>query len=138
MGLISIAFQPSKERVVLTGRGDLVAADITETLARLYDDSQFRTGMSTLADFRGARAAVSGDNIRTIMNFVSRNLEWRGKGNCAVVTDRQVDYGMARMAQAYMEPIGIEAMVFREMEDAERWLGAPSNEARDKLEPGGE
>ena len=119
---ISVAFEPSKERVVVTARGDLAASDIRDTAGRVYRDPQFRPGMKTLLDFRAASPDVTADNVRMIVSFVSRNIEVRGKGRCAIVTGREVDYGMARMAQTYMEPIGIEAMVFREMEDAELWL----------------
>ena len=122
MGLVSIAFLPSKKRVVVTGRGDLVASDIMDAAARVYGDPQFQCGMSTLLDVRGARPAVTADKVRTIVGFVSHNLERRGKGRCAVVTGREVDYGMARMAHVYMEAIGIKLMVFTDLEAAERWL----------------
>ena len=49
-------------------------------------------------------------------------VEARGKGSCAIVTGREVDYGMARMGQVYMDSLGIEVMVFRELEHAEQWL----------------
>ena len=146
MGLMSVAFQISKERAVVTGRGDLTASDLVEAAAQVYGDPQFRPGMSTLLDVRGACPAVTGDEVRMIVSFVSRNLEERGKGSCAIVTDRSVDYGMARMGQVLMEALGIELMVFRELEDAERWLDgkeerearAPSVEANQELQYGAE
>ena len=131
---------------MVTARGDLVASDIRDAAAQVYGDPLFRPGMNTLLDLTGARPTVTAENVRTIVSFVSRNIEVRGKGRCALVTGREVDYGIARMAQTYMEPIGIEAMVFREMEDAERWLDwkavreahAPSAEANQEPEFGGE
>jgi hypothetical protein len=121
-GVISIAFHPARERAAVTGRGDLAASDIAQAAERLYHDPQFRSGMSTLLDLRGARPAVTSGDVRTIVSFVSKNLEIRGRGRCAVVTGREVDYGMARIAQAHLEGVGIELMVFRELEAAEQWL----------------
>ena len=120
--MMSVAFQIPKERVVVTGRGDLAASDLVDAATRVYGDPQFRPGMSVLLDVRGACPAVTGNGVRMIVDFVSRNIEERGKGNCAIVTGREVDFGMARMGQVYMDSLGIEVMVFRELEHAERWL----------------
>jgi len=122
MGVISVAFPISKERVVLTGHGDLAASDIIEAAAQVYADPRFQPGMDSLLDMRGARTTVSADEVRMMVETVSRNIEVRGKGRCAVVTSREVDYGMARIALVHMELIGIELTVFRELAEAERWL----------------
>jgi hypothetical protein len=122
MGLVSTTFLASKDRVIVTVRGECLAADLLDTGDRLYDDPQFRTGMSTVLDLRGAIPAVTADNIRTIVSFISRNLERRGRGRCAVVVERDVDYGMARMGQAYLDEVGVELGVFRDLAAAERWL----------------
>ena len=146
MGLMSVAFELSKERVVVTARGDLTAGDVVDALEQLYRDPRFRPGMSMLWDVRGARLNVTGEDVRRIVAFVSKSREARGEGKSVVLTGREVDYGMARVAQVHMEAIGIELMVFREMEHAERCLDgegesevrAPSVEANQEPEFGGE
>jgi hypothetical protein len=122
MGLVSTTFLAAKDRVVVTIRGELAASDLIDAAGRVYDDSQFRTGMSTVLDLRGALPAFTADNVRTIVSFVAKSLERRGRGRCAIVVEREVDYGMGRMAQAYLDEIGVEIGVFRDLADAEGWL----------------
>jgi hypothetical protein len=122
MGAITISFPAAKGRVVVTASGELSASDITEAAARVYADPQFRAGMDSLLDIRKAQQNVSPDEVRTMVEAVARNMELRGKGRCAVVTGNDVDYGMARIARVHMELVGIELMVFRDFEEATRWL----------------
>lgn len=122
--MISIDVQSSEQRVVLTGRDDLVADDIVAALQRAYGDPQFAFGMNVLCDLRHARTDLTPGDIRRIVDFVSRHREARGPGRSAVVTSRDVDYGMARIAQVHLEPAGVELAVFRDLQEAEQWLGA--------------
>ena len=122
MGQITVAFQPSKQRFVATGRGDLVASDVTVAAAQIYGDPQFQPGMSTMWDVRGARPTVDAGQVRGVVSFVSAHVEQRGRGRCAVVTGREVDFGMARMASVFMEGIGIDLRVFRDLDGAQSWL----------------
>jgi len=122
--VISVDVQPSEQRVVLTCRDDLVSDDIVAALERVYADPQFAYGMNVLCDLRDARPDLTAGDIRRIVDFVSRNREARGAGRSAVVASRDVDYGMARIAQVYLEPLGVELAVFRDMQQAARWLGA--------------
>jgi hypothetical protein len=122
MGLISIRFVPSEQRVIVTGSGDLAVSDMMDAASRIYSDAQFERGMTMMADFSAARLMLSADNVWTVAGFVSRNLERRGKGRCAVITGRDVDYGVVRMAQAYLEDAAVELGVFRNIGDAEGWL----------------
>jgi hypothetical protein len=96
---------------------------------QLYSDPQFQPGMKVLWDARDARPDVTADDVRWIVHFVARHREARGKGRSAVVTGRDVDYGMARIAQVHLEPLPIELAVFRELEEAERWLESGSDES---------
>jgi len=122
--MISVDIQSTEQRVVLTGRDDLVADDIVAALERAYGDPQFAPGMNVLCDLRNARTDLTPGDIRRIVDFVSRHREARGLGRSAVVAGRDVDYGMARIAQVHLEPLGVELAVFRDLQEAERWLGA--------------
>jgi hypothetical protein len=122
MGSVQTRFLAAKDRVVTTICGELVASELMDTAARLYDNPQFHSGMSTVLDLRGAIPAVTAHNVRMIVSFMSKNLGRRGKGRCAIVVSREVDYGMARMAQAYLDEVGVELAVFRDLADAEHWL----------------
>jgi hypothetical protein len=124
VGVISVDIQPTEQRVVLTGRDDLVADDVVAALERAYGHPQLASGMNVLCDLRDARTDLTPRDIRRVVDFVSRHREARGGGKSAVVAGRDVDYGMARIAQVHLEPLGVELAVFRELQEAEEWLGA--------------
>jgi hypothetical protein len=119
----------SEERAVVTGRGDLELDDVVAALDQLYSDAQFQPDMKLLWDLRDARTAVTAGDVRSIVHFVSQHREARGEGKSAVVMGRDVDYGMARVAQVHLEPLGIELAVFRELEEAEQWLESGNDES---------
>jgi hypothetical protein len=122
--VISVDIRPSEQQVVLTGRDDLVADDIMAPLERIYGDPLFALGTNVLCDIRDARPDLAPGDIRRIVEFVSRHRDARGGGKSAVVASRDVDYGMARIAQVHVEPLGVELAVFRDLQEADEWLGA--------------
>jgi hypothetical protein len=124
VGVISVDIQPTEQRVVLTGREDLVADDIVAALERAYSHPQFASGMNVLCALCDARTDLTPGDIRRVVDFVSRHREARCGGKSAVVASRDVDYGMARIAQVHLEPLGVELGVFRDLQEAEEWLGA--------------
>ncbi len=122
MPTISIRIGARPRRVVVTMRGEVSPQDVTVALKTLFDESQLSAGMPVLWDLRNARISVLPKEIPGIIATISERLGTRWRGRSAVVTNRDVDYGTVRVAQAYLEDSGIELMVFRTMAEAEHWL----------------
>lgn len=110
--------------MVLTGRDDLVADDITAALEGILGDPLYAHGLNVLCDIRDARPDLTPGGVRRIVDSVGRSREAGGCGKTAIVAGRDVDYGMARIAQVHLEPLGVELAVFRDLQEAELWLGA--------------
>ena len=87
----------------------------------LYQDSAPR--LTRLWDFRDAHLELSTEEIRRVVHLLSQYPRAQVPDRIAIVTGHEVDYGMARLGQVYIEDrIGTELVVFREMEEAESWL----------------
>ena len=74
-------------------------------------------------------ADLSADEVRRIVEQLGRHedrFSARQGGKTAVVVPSDLSFGLARMAQilaeSSKEPLPFEVRVFRDMEDAERWL----------------
>lgn len=122
MAAISVWIDPSRGRATITIHGEVRKEDIVAALDTLYHEPRFQSGMSQLWDIRHGEAILSPAELTDIISFVYQHTRERGKGRSAVVTGREVDYGMARIAQVHVEEVGIELMVFRELDEAEQWL----------------
>jgi hypothetical protein len=122
--VMAVRIESSRERVVVTGRGDVSERDVVATLELMYRDPRFQPSMTKLWDLQRAHLAISSQGIHDIVHFASKRPEIAEAGRTAVVTGRDVDYGIVRVAQVHAEQmLGTELMVFRATDEAERWLG---------------
>jgi hypothetical protein len=85
----------------------------------------FRPGMNTLWDFRGAVDIhlLSTQDLHAVAAEVVERVDKRGAGRSALVMNRDVDFGMARMYEMMMDGMtALTVRVFRDMHEAESWL----------------
>jgi len=55
--------------------------------------------------------------------FIKANQEKRGKNyRVALVVSREIDFGLARMFEAYSQEFPFEIRIFKNLQDAEQWL----------------
>lgn len=111
---------PARSLVLSRGWGPLTNADLTQYLRLLADDSRFRSGFNQLCDLRDVtemRVGTSG-----IRQIVSLNPFVAGSRR-AVVVASDVAFGMARMYQILTDASPDELEVFRDLDEALRWLG---------------
>jgi hypothetical protein len=122
--VIAVRIEPSRQRVFVTASGDVSARDVVGALELMYRDPRFRSSMTKLWDLQRAHLTISSRGIHDIVSFLSERPELEGAGRTAVVTGRDADYGMVRVAEVHVEQLlGTELMVFRAADEAESWLG---------------
>lgn len=68
------------------------------------------------------------DQIRTVAEFLKPYADRIGR-RCAVVATHDAQFGLGRMGAVYAERVGVDAQVFRAMDEALAWLRAPSSAA---------
>lgn len=78
----------------------------------------------SLVDFRGcSTAGLSSDDIFELSEMIKAMDATLGGGNCAIVTSRELDYGLARMWQMMTEEhVQMDIDVFKDIDEARAWM----------------
>ncbi len=78
-----------------------------------------------LFDIRNSSENRNSDELRGIASTIYRHRHLLS-GRCAVLATDPLHYGLARMFAVFMESLGLQAMVFTKVGDAEAWLDGAS------------
>jgi hypothetical protein len=107
--------------VVLTKQwGELSDGDLRGLYDRIRSDPAFDPTFRQLCDLRAVtRITTSVETLRAL----AQTRIFQPGARRAFVVGREVDFGLARLFQAYSEVEGGTVEVFRNMLDAETWLG---------------
>ena len=93
----SLRIAPEEHLINELWEGGLSYQEMIEAWKQqLLPHPEYRTGMNVLADYRNAQSNMTGDDVRRLSSWVINHIEVR---YLAIVVDRTVDYGMARMFQ---------------------------------------
>lgn len=108
-------------RLVLTREwGELSDDDLRGLYDRIRADPAFDPSFRQLCDLRAVtRITTSIETLR----FLAQSRIFLPGAKRAFVAGREVDFGLARLFQAYSEVEGGTVEVFRKMPEAEAWLG---------------
>jgi hypothetical protein len=112
--------------ILATASGTVTNQDLTEYISSLAKDARVKPGIKELIDLRRATGAevTSGGFLSLTAFSLLQKERFRGI-KCAIVADRDLAFGLARMYEAYSksEGIPVDRKVFREFDEACRWLG---------------
>ena len=102
--------------------------DLAE-IARLVQRTDWKDAEAFLWDMRGlVQGPDTSPEIRETAAMVRRRPDpWSGS-RVAILVDRDLDYGIARMFKAYADGVDIRYRIFRDESDARAWLSG-SDEA---------
>jgi len=91
--------------------------------AELFRGPDWMNGFHLICDYREVTSFdVDAADMRKLSAQDSSFEDLLNRSRCAVVADRDVIFGMARMWEAMSEQNGLRTMVFRELDEACRWL----------------
>lgn len=119
---LSFHFEPQTGMAIVTCSGELRASDAKEGVVTLWNDPDWG-GKSAVWDFRTAQFVVTPAEIQEIADFVLSNQPATPPERVAFVTGREVDFGLARMFDAFRRDPRTDFRVFRDYEEALRWAG---------------
>ena len=110
--------------------GRITLDEVRETLRAIYNRRDFRANMHALWDLRKGELAFSASEIESLARFVSDHWKATDKTRAALVVSRDVDFGVARMYEAAASNIASsKVMVFRDVDQAQRWLASGDPES---------
>jgi hypothetical protein len=117
---IWIQIEPETGMAIATCSGILGVGDAQEGAKALWKAPGW-LGRSAVWDFREAQFDLSYSDLLTIAQFIFSNQPATPPLKIAFVTQRDVDFGMARMFEAFREDLHTEFRVFRDCEEAIYW-----------------
>jgi hypothetical protein len=100
--------------------GEVSDEDLRSLYDRIRADPAFKPSYRQLCDLRDVTRITS--SVETLRFLAQLELFAPGAKR-AIVVGREVDFGLARLFQTYSEAEGGTVEVFRNMTEAERWLG---------------
>jgi hypothetical protein len=114
----------SADVVFATAHGVITDDEILEYATRMVNDPGIDPGVDQLIDLRGIdAAAVLSDTIRRLAEIFRDYDPVPARAKLAIVASRDVLFGMARMYEVYRDRDSDSIGVFRDIEEARRWLG---------------
>ena len=118
-----VSYSLNSELLQLTAAGQYEPMDIPRQLVAALDDPACPSSVALLLDVResGVLSDRTSAQIRDVSVFLEPYAERIGR-RCAVVASRDVHFELARMGAVFCEDVGVEANVFRTMEEAVEWL----------------
>ncbi|MCX8045077.1 MAG: hypothetical protein N3B18_13240 [Desulfobacterota bacterium] len=90
----------------------------------MMEDPDFKPGADALWDLREAQIKnFSAEDLRSLVFFIAEHQAKRGAGyKVAIVAERDLLFGGARMFEAFADSLPFSCRVFRNVEDAEQWI----------------
>jgi hypothetical protein len=100
--------------------GELSDDDLRSMYDRIRKDPAFDPSYRQLSDLRAVTKMTT--SVETL-RFLAQSRIFQPGTRRAFVVGREVDFGLARLFQAYSEVEGQTVEVFRNLAEAEVWLG---------------
>ncbi len=124
---VSIEVEPETGVAIATCTGVLGPDDAREGVAALWRDPRW-SGRCAIWDFRGAKFDLSSSDVREVALFVLERQPDTPPMRVAFVTGRDVDFGVARIFEAFRDDPRTDFGVFRDYDEAFRWArGEPGD-----------
>jgi hypothetical protein len=114
-----------KRNAVLTIEASGVAdvAGVKSSVKKIAGDPSLNSGKCALCDFRKLDLSkLTGSDVQQIYDFHAPLSRKNGNTPVAVVVSRSIDFGMARMWEAFAGDVYTTHKVFYSIEEAMDWL----------------
>jgi hypothetical protein len=122
---IDFEVRPDEGLVIFTVKGGFTAEDFIAAIDEAAEEPGWRPAMDALFDMTdGVGDLLSPDALKRMARFMWNSTPKLGAGyKVAVVAKRDVDYGLTRMFQVFMNGPPFELRIFRDRGEALGWLG---------------
>ncbi|MDP1962661.1 MAG: hypothetical protein Q8K93_10730 [Reyranella sp.] len=108
--------------IVLRAKRSMDVVEIQAAFNEVVHLPGFKEGLSLVVDFRGSETLITGAETRLLADYAKR-----ADAKCAAkwlfLASSDVTYGLSRMFMALSSQHEVETHVFRNVTDADDWLG---------------
>jgi len=121
-----VDFKIDTERrlVVATVFDEISDTDIIETLNSSVSDPDFEPGFNVLSDHTRITRPITTEQVKLMVGHMESLSDHLAGARWAIVTNSPASYGMMRMLSVFAERVPIELQVFRDADEANRWLAS--------------
>ena len=111
------------ETVYIRLLNDVKGKEVLTMASKVFTNRKWTNGYSILLDYRYAtNIDITKEDIRRIADQDIKNKMVFDRSKCAIVVASDLGYGLSRMWKILSEESQIESDIFRNIEDAFRWL----------------
>ncbi len=115
---------PELKIVYVRGTEKVTTDDIMTEGARMFAENEWANGFNILCDYREITDFnLKTEDIEKIVDQDKNNELLFDKSKCAIVAGSDLIFGISRMWEILSEDNKIMTMIFRNIEDALKWLG---------------
>jgi hypothetical protein len=121
-----VDFKIDTERrlIVATVFDEISDTDIIETLNSSISDPDFEPGFNVLSDHTQVTRAITTEQVKLMVDHMESLSDRLAGARWAIVTNSPASYGMMRMLSVYAERVPMELQIFRDADEANRWLAS--------------
>jgi hypothetical protein len=109
--------------IVLRAKRAMTVDEIRMVFVEMVSLRDFKEGLCLVADFRASGTSLTGDDIRQLALHVHNYDAAWGVTKWAFLASDNLMYGLSRMFGALTEQHQVTTQVFRNVEEADGWLG---------------
>lgn len=102
--------------------GHVTLDEVLDHFGQLENDERLPERLNVLLDETELTSVPDSDGVRTASQAIAALKERVHWGACALVVDSEVHFGMARVFEAMVEGLFDRTWVFRDRDEALRWL----------------
>ena len=123
MAIIDTIVDSQGDLSVFAVNGELTADEIIERVEEYYTKHPTKLVLWIMGDVD--LSAITREGIERIIQTAKKNTGKRKEGKTAIVGSKDIEYGLARMYEAYagFENLPYEYKIFKEVDEAKEWLG---------------
>lgn len=119
-----VTYEIDQERELIRTRceGPVKFTEVLEHFRALENDPSLPARPDVLLDLTAAEASPESDQLRSVareVEILKKKIDW---GACAIVADRDIWFGFARVFHAFAQEHFSQATVLRDLDEALRWL----------------
>jgi hypothetical protein len=122
-----------KRIMYATVTGEITLDDVRADIERLVTQPVYPPGIPGLIDMRNATSQLRADEIQRLAYMVKSHGDVVGRTRRALLVSNDLLYGMYRMFAAYVADGPTEYRVFRDEDEARRWIEEASEPAEKQV-----
>jgi hypothetical protein len=119
----SLQYLEEVDAILGTIEGDLSYQKYKESVEDLMRFPQYKPGMNVIWDLRGANSkSLTTHDVQLVASYSKTLDQSRGKWKAAMIVPGIVEFGLARMFQAWLDDAPFILYICRSMDEAKKWL----------------